>query len=157
MNKLVNDQTADNLAELTRILDAEGLHAALTFLNGRTPHRFTGIYRFDGDILRNVHLVDVYTPEVRRGDDAAMDATYCSLVKAEDAPFATPDARTDERLQTHPARDSVISYCGVLLRDAAGVPYGTLCHFDLQPCEVPHGEMPLMEAAAPHLMRALTA
>ena len=49
------------------------------------------------------------------------------------------------------------SYCGVLLRDSEGAPFGTLCHFDLVPCEVPASEMPLMEAAAIELMAAMHA
>jgi hypothetical protein len=61
---------------------------------------------------------------------------------------------TDDRLRQHPARASVRSYCGVLLSAADGTPFGTLCHFDLVPGEVPRDELAVMTAAAPLLMRA---
>ena len=85
-----------------------------------------------------------------------MAETYCSIVGQLSRSFTTEDTRRDDRLRIHPARNTVISYCGVLLRDAEGRPFGTLCHFDLVPCEVPIREMPLMEAAAPLLMAAIT-
>ena len=40
------------------------------------------------------------------------------------------------------------SYCGVLLWTASGTAFGTLCHFDVVPCDVPSQEIALMEAAA---------
>ncbi len=131
-----------------RLLRVRGLHEALRFLNSRTAYRFTAIYRFDGDMLRNMHLFDAELPDVRRGDDASMSHTYCSIVEQTQRPFTTDDASKDERLQSHPARNEVASYCGVLLRDSNGKPFGTLCHFDGVACDVPTAELPLMEAAA---------
>lgn len=91
-----------------------------------------------------------------KGDDAPLSETYCSIVGELRNSFTIDDARRDGRLRAHPARNTVISYCGVLLRDAEGRPFGTLCHFDVVPSEVPIREMPLMEAAAPLLMAAIT-
>ena len=146
---------ADTFSKLGKILSGQGLHEALRFLNSRTPHRFTALYRFDPPTLRNIALFDSDAPSVTRGDDAPMVETYCSSVGQHERGFTTEDARRDDRLRTHPARSTVISYCGVLLRDADGRPFGTLCHFDLVPCEVPIREMPLMEAAAPLLMAVI--
>jgi len=146
---------ADLRTKFGVILATAGVHEALRFLNSRTPHRFTGLYVIDGDMLRSVDLVDVYTPDVRKGEDSAADETFCGLVRNDDAPFATEDAREHERLRNHPARERVISYCGVLLRDKSGQPFGTLCHFDVMPCEIPHEELPLMEQAAQALFEAL--
>ncbi len=146
---------AGTFLKFEKLLESQGVHEALHFLNSRTPHRFTGVYRFDPPMLRNVHLVDSYAPELVKGDDAPMTETYCSIVGDTERPFTVEDARRDDRLRTHPARNSVISYCGVLLRDERGKPFGTLCHFDLLPCDVPVTELPLMEAAAPCLMKAL--
>lgn len=143
----------DAFARFTEILTAQGVPEALRYLNSRTPHRFTGLYRFDGDTLRNVHLVDVYDRGTVKGDDPPMAETYCSIVGRTEKPFAVDDTRADARLAGHPARESVISYCGVLVRDAAGRPFGTLCHFDLQPCDVPTNEIPLMERASPLLFQ----
>jgi PAS domain S-box-containing protein len=148
-------ERADTFIKLEKILAARGVHEALRFLNSRTSHRFTGIFRFDGAILRNVMLVDSYAPEVTKGDDAPMTATYCAIVGETAHPFATDDARLDDRLRTHSARENVVSYCGVLLRDDEGKPFGTLCHFDFVAGDVPISEMPLMEAAAPLLLKAI--
>ncbi len=148
-------QRADTFLKFERLLEAQGVHAALRFLNSRTPHRFTAIYRFDPPMLRNVHLVDSYAPDERVGSDSPLAETYCSIVGDTQQTFTTDDAPHDERLVGHPAQGTVRSYCGVLLTDASGAPYGTLCHFDLVPCDVPVSEMPLMEAAAAALMATL--
>jgi signal transduction histidine kinase/FixJ family two-component response regulator len=146
---------ADVLRKFTRILDVQGVHEALRFLNSRSSHRFTGIYRFDAPTLRNVALLDADAPMLTKGDDAPLEATYSSIVGAFERPFTTEDAERDGRLHEHPARESVRSYCGVLLRTADGGPYGTLCHFDVVPRDVPVEELALMEDAAPLLMAAL--
>jgi signal transduction histidine kinase/CheY-like chemotaxis protein len=146
---------ADALAKFERILRAQGVHEALRFLNSRTAYRFTGVYRFDPPTLRSVLLLDADTASVTRGDDAPMEATYCSIVGATERAFTTEDATRDDRLRTHPARDAVLSYTGVLLRGGDGAPFGTLCHFDFVPCDVPVREVALMEAVAPSIMRAL--
>jgi PAS domain S-box-containing protein len=146
---------ANALAKFAKILETQGVSAALLFLNSRTSHRFTGIYQFDHATLRNVVLVDADDPAVAKGDDAPMEATYCSIVRATEQPFTTEDARRDDRLRAHPARDVVRSYCGVLLRREDGTAFGTLCHFDSVPCDVPVRELALMESAAPLLFRAL--
>ena len=146
---------ADSLTKFEKILDGAGLHEALRFLNSRTAHRFTGIYKFDPPMLRSMGLFDNNAPDVAAGEDARMEDTCCSIVGALQQPFTTEDTRRDDRLRNHPARDTIRSYCGVLLRHEDGAPYGTLCHFDLVPCDVPVREMELMEAAAPFVMRAI--
>ena len=72
-----------------------------------------------------------------------------------EAPFFAADARQDERLLEHPARENILSYCGVLLRAYDGSPFGTLCHFDITPRPILQGEIQLLEAVAPLLVRRL--
>ena len=148
-------ERADTFLKFEKILSTQGVHEALRFLNSRTPHRFTAMYRFEPPTLRNLMLVDSYATDVKKGEDAPLSHTYCSIVGQTARSFSTEDTRRDDRLRAHPARETVISYCGVLLRDADGNPFGTLCHFDLVPSDVPAAEMPLMEAAAPLLMKAI--
>ena len=148
-------ERADTFLKLDKILISQNLREALRFLNSRTPHRFTAMYRFEPPTLKNLMLFDSYAPDVTKGDDAPMVETYCAIVGQTARSFTTEDARRDDRVRSHPARNTVISYCGVLLRDAEGKPFGTLCHFDLVPSDVPVHEMPLMEAAAPLLMKAV--
>lgn len=146
---------SDEIEALEEVLTTGGLHAALGFLNARAPHRFTGIYRIEAPILRSVHLFDRENPALEVGADAPVRETYCALTGSSASPYSTADARADERLHAHPARESTLSYCGVPLLDGSGTALGTLCHFDLVPQPVPRSEIALLEAAAERLVREL--
>ena len=137
------------------ILGSEGVSGALRYLNARTSHRFTGLYAFDGDILRNVALFDREHPENTRGADAPIHETYCSMVGALGRTVTIADATVDHRVAAHPARDAVVSYCGALVRGGDGVPLGTLCSFDIEARPVPSAQIPLLEAVAPLLAGAI--
>jgi CheY-like chemotaxis protein len=115
------------------VLDMQGLHEALGFLNRRSGHRFTGVYRFDGEILRNAHLFDRTDPKCERGRDVPLRDAFCSVVRAERRPLASANTFEDPRLGRHPATARVQAYSGVLLRNFDGTPFGTLCHFDPAP------------------------
>ncbi|RPD44149.1 hypothetical protein DNI29_22395 [Hymenobacter sediminis] len=129
-----------------RVALQQGLPTALHYLNARTPHRYTGLWRFEGNMLRNVALYDRADPTRQRGEDAPLSATYCALVGRQQAPLAIHDATTDARAQGVPT--PVVSYCGVLVQDAQGRPFGTLCHYDLDRCQPRLSDVPLLEAAA---------
>ena len=129
-------------------LDGEGVLAALVWLNARTRFRFTGLYRAEPPLLRNLYLVDRENPALNvSGKVCPLDETYCAITCAGDASFTTPDARHDARLVEHPARRSVISYAGVPVRLAGGV-WATLCHYDLRPRLLPPTELAHLDAAA---------
>ena len=153
----LNDSQREAVRGFGALLQEEGLHAALAFLNARSGHRFTGIYRFDPPTLRNVHLFDSANPALEVTDDAPLRETYCSLVGDTAAPFATGDSRADERLAEHPARETTLAYCGVPLTRPDGTPFGTLCHFDVVPRRVRAGEIPVMQGAGTLIMQALPA
>jgi hypothetical protein len=142
------------IGEFESILRQQGIHAALKYLNHRTPHQYTGIFRFDGDTLRNEVLFDRYNPQLLKGDDAPMAATYCSLVGRQEAPLEIMDAATDTRAKGV-IDTPVVSYCGVLIRDVAGRAFGTLCHYDMQRCEERTTDLPLLQAAAEMLYQHL--
>lgn len=127
---------------------AVGLRDALAYLNSRTRHRYTGVYRFAPPMLRNVALFDRENPSLTTGCDVPMEETYCSIVGARTAPYAMEDARNEEDLVMHPARLSVVSYCGVPLFGDDGTCIGTLCHFDDRPRLIPFDELPLLMEAA---------
>src|SRR5262249_52083684 len=127
-------------------------------LNSRMPHRFTGVYLFDPPILRNPYLCDAFAPNVvKRGEDSTISDSYCAIVRSERRSLGVENSRTDPRVAGHPAREIVISYCGVPISDERGEPFGTICHFDHQPCEVPTSELVLMEQLAPHVHEAIFA
>ncbi|MBJ6107702.1 hypothetical protein JAO73_01675 [Hymenobacter sp. BT523] len=141
------------IAAFGAVLERQGVHAALGYLNGRTPHRYTGVYRFDGDTLRSEALFDRKLPEVRQGADAPLAETYCSLVGRTEALVQILDAAADP--QARGIATPVISYCGVLIRDGQGKAFGTLCHYDLQRCQERTTDQPLLAAAAQLLYQRL--
>lgn len=124
------DALAQRVAE--RLADA-GLHATLALLNARVDYRFTGVYRFDGDWVVSVALYDRENPTLTLGANVKMQESYCRIAGELDAGFEIADAPRDPRLDGHAARHAVQSYIAVLLRDSAGRPWGTLCHFDFVP------------------------
>ena len=144
---------AEHLAvELTPILVRYGMHAALGLLNARTRYRFTGLYRVEPPLLRNLHLFDRENPALEVcGDISLLEDTYCAFPAATGEPFATPDAPADARLVAHAARGTVISYVGVPIRGVDGRVRGTLCHFDCRPRLMPDGEAELLARVAPLL------
>jgi hypothetical protein len=145
---------SDQLAQVTEVLRTGSLHAVLKILNARTVHRFTGVYRYDGDTLRNVALFDRFAPDVERGGDAPMVATYCAIVPSVGDSLEVTDGRSDSRFPWM-QDNAVVYYCGVQICDHAGAPVGTLCHYDLKRCQTPSGELPLMGAVAPLLYEAI--
>jgi hypothetical protein len=134
--------------EFRKALSRGGLHAALKSLNQHASHRFTGVYRYDGDTLRNVALFDRWNPQLEVGEDAPMDQTFCAIVPSRGVALEVVNGPKDERfpwMQANP----VVCYCGALLRDEGGQPWGTVCHFDTQPCEAATSHLPELLALAP--------
>lgn len=126
-----------------------GAHAVLATLNARTRFRFTGLYRVEQPMLRNIALFDRENPMLRAvGHCSAITDTYCNIVAANALALAVADASTDGRLIGHPARGSVLSYVGVPVRDRAGRVAGTLCHWDTRPRLAPAGELVVLERVA---------
>ncbi|MEO6365186.1 MAG: GAF domain-containing protein [Luteimonas sp.] len=147
----IDDPTSRILATLKK----DGLHAALRLLNERTPHRFTGIYRYDGDMLRNVILFDVHNPHLLRGGDIPMQHSYCALLPDSHAgAIEFDDPRSDPPSMARAHLTPVVSYCGVLLVNAAGEPFGSLCHYDLNPCQPRTSDMAMLRALAPQFASA---
>lgn len=140
--------------KLRRVLDEQGVVAALRVMNSRTPHRYTGIYKYTPEILKNVYLVDAFEPGVTRGGDVPNQDAYCLLLRdASTISFGrVEDAPCPVKLAS-----PVVSYCGVLLYRPSGEPFGSLCHYDVARCEEPAAQMPYLEAAAPHIMAKLEA
>ena len=150
MLSIAPDDARTVVAALASVLHGRGSHAALGLLNERTRFRYTGIYRVEDPLLRNVDLFDRENPMLNvSGAICRLDETYCSITAAIGNGFTTADAGRDARLVAHAARDSVVAYAGVPLRIAGGRVWGTLCHYDVRPRLVPEGELDVLEAAAP--------
>ena len=147
------DPMTAEIAAFTALLHQQGVHAALGYLNQRTPHRYTGLWRFDGDTLRSEALFDRKMPDVRQGADAPLATTYCSLVGRAGAPVQILDTATDP--QALGIESPVVSYCGMLVHDGQGQDFGTLCHYDLQRCQERTTDQPLLLAATQLLYQHL--
>lgn len=148
-----SDYFKKELTEFKEALETSGISGALNYLNSRTPHRYTGIYKYSGDTLLNVVLYDKFESAITKGEDAPLSVTYCSLLEkklALEITDSTEDERVKDKIIT-----PVVSYCGVLIRDDAGNPFGTLCHFDLKRCQERTTDFPLLESAAKILYQYL--
>ncbi len=142
--------------ELLGRLRSGGVGGVLQYLNTRTSHRFTGLYRFDGAVLRNVALFDRKRQQSERGADSPLSDTYCSIVGETQASVAITDANADPRAANNAGRTSVLSYCGALVRATDGTPIGTLCSFDPEPQPVMDDDIALLEATARMLGNVIT-
>lgn len=137
-------------AGLDAALHRDGVAGLLAALNARTRYRFTGLYRVDPPLLRNVCLFDRENPWLCAGGDInTLDETYCALVAGGAGPVAIADAPRDRRYL--PQAPSVLAYLGVPVLGAGGEVWGTLCHYDVRPRVVPEGELPVLEWAAAEL------
>jgi GAF domain-containing protein len=138
-----------------QLLRTEGVRAALRFLNSISTHRFTALFRFEGDTLRNLHLIDRDNPQVERCPDLPVLKSYCVYVRDSAKPFLMDDSLHDERVEGHPKRKVVQSYCGVPLIDVDGTLFGTICHFDFKPIPFTQDEAFLLDEVAPLLIQAI--
>lgn len=138
------------LVELTRILDAHGLNAGLTWLNGRVVHRWTAVYRLDGLVMRNLAIVDKQK-EVELGALAVvpLEDSFCQFTMR-DGKFTSHNTGEDNdpRLKGHPYKGVLNSYVGLPLMLNPGTMYGTLCHFDFSAHPVSTGEFEFLQRVA---------
>ena len=138
-----------------QLLKTEGVRAALKFLNSVSTHRFTAVFRFEGDTLRNLHLIDRDNPKIERCPDLPVLDSYCVYVRNTAKPFVIDDSLQDDRVFGHPKRKVVQSYCGIPLIDENGELFGTICHFDFEPIPFTKEEAFLLDEVAPFLIEAI--
>jgi hypothetical protein len=114
---------------------ASDVRGIVRLINATAPFRFTSILRFDpGELLTSVWTFDRENPELNSfPEDATVSSSYCARVRESAQPFVMPDAALDPTVADHPARHTVLSYCGVPLHRANGEFYGTLCSYDVVP------------------------
>ena len=136
------------------LLQKGGIRVALRYLNSRTPHRLTAVFRFEGGTLRNLHLIDRLDPQVERCPDLPVLESYCLYVRDSGCTFLTEDALQDTRVAGHPKQRLVQSYCGVPLYDAEEL-FGTICHFDYRSIPFSKEDVWVLEEIAPMLIRAI--
>ena len=136
------------VTELSMIIRREGIRAGLIFLNELTQHRFSALYQFENEQLRNLYFYDREFPEIETAEEIPVTASYCVFLRETGQLFHTSDALRDERVRSHPKREQIQSYCGVPVLGTGGKLFGSICHFDLKPRVIADEDVELMEAAA---------
>ncbi|MET4575998.1 GAF domain-containing protein [Ottowia thiooxydans] len=134
----------NDLQSLRDALTSGGLTAGLDQLNQRVRHRFTAVYRLDGDTLRNVAIVDKLGEVVPEQLLAVpLGSSFCQFV-LRDGVF-TVDGSYDPRLVGHPYKGVVNAYVGLPLMKTGGELLGTFCHFDFEPLQMADSEFQFLE------------
>ena len=142
------------LAQFHLAFENGGLLGALHYLNARTTFRYSAIYRLDGQMMRNILLYDRQGETATSLSEVPLGDSFCQFVMR-DKGFNTANSADDMRLIGHPYQGVLNSYFGLPLSRKAGTIYGTFCHFDAQPMEIPDSEIALLEAVSTLLMDQL--
>jgi GAF domain-containing protein len=105
-------------------------------LNQSVPHRYSAIFRFDGDTLHNICLVDKEDPKTFECSDQPITNSYCTYIRNSGEHFSVQESLLDKRVDNHPKRRVFQSYYGVPLFGPEKQLLGTVCHFDNAPLRV---------------------
>lgn len=147
----MNSELSRAFADFAVTVRADGVRDALALLLKRTDYRFIGIWRFENGKANAVVHYDRENPKVLTATEVPDTATYCCYVRESAQPFLTPNALVDARLASHPAREQVLTYCGVPVMDSFGKILGTLCHYDVVPRNPEQVNIELMLSVASFL------
>lgn len=133
---------------LMDVASSDGVRELLVRLNGRVAHRYTAIYRLNGEMLQCVHLIDK-TGAVQPGflAEVSLQDSFCQFV-FRDGIFLTENSAFDHRLDGHPYQGVVVSYHAIPLVVEGGTLFGTLCHLDTVPCDLPERELAILQRVA---------
>lgn len=136
------------LNEFSMLLVSEGLQSALSFLNFGIVHRYTAIYRLNGQVLENVVLIDKLK-EILPANLASVpySQSFCQFA-IRDGYFSTENSAWDDRLDGHPAQGVMNSYHAFPLVTDAGDVLGTVCHFDTAALALEEQDFELLRSAA---------
>lgn len=144
-------KTLSELFKFVELMERKNLHAAVTYLNSRTPHRFSAVYKFEGEVLKNICLVDKFDPSIKESENRLISNSYCSLLTS----LMSIDMISNIPEENRKLASQVEAYGGVLIMDEFGNPYGSLCHYDLKRCEVNTNDIPLLKKVAPLVYKYL--
>ncbi|MFZ0321803.1 MAG: GAF domain-containing protein [Candidatus Sulfotelmatobacter sp.] len=135
-------------------LQADGLRGAMRWLNDRVPYRFTAIFAFDGDMLRNICLIDKNDRNTTNCSDQPITESYCMYIHRSRETFSVEEALLDKRVAVHPKRQSLQCYYGIPLFNSEGKMLGTVCHFDRMPVRVTEDVVTVLDDLAPSIAAA---
>ena len=133
---------------LRSVLSDRGVIGGLALLNDRTDYRYTGIYKFDGDVMRAAYVFDRFAEHRSWLRAVPLNRSFCRYV-LQQGEFLITSASRDPRLHGHPYDGLVESYYGRLLTREDGVPYGTFIHFDMEPRDMSKQELAFLHEVVP--------
>lgn len=118
-------------SQVRRALYEQGVDAGIAEMNAGVSHRFSGIFKLQGELLLNTCMFD------KRGEarpealeTVVLSDSFCQIVMREGF-FLTDHSGRDSRLDYSPFQNMVLAYHGVPILNHVGELYGTLCHFDM--------------------------
>lgn len=82
----VPTQTA--IATLVQIVERDGVRAGVRYLTSLTVHRFTALYRFDREALRNLYFFDREHPTVESTTTIPVVSSFSSMCSNRERRFA---------------------------------------------------------------------
>lgn len=142
------DDTAVAFSVFSRLLETDGLRAAMYSLLRLTDYRFISIFRFQDGMATSAVHVDREDLTATQAGEVPDTATYCCYVRDGTGAFVPADALLDPRTVNHAAREAVRSYCGIPILDPEGGLVGTLCHYDFAPRDPGQLDLELLLQAA---------
>lgn len=126
----------------------------MKWLNGRVPYRFTAVFAFEGDFLRNVCLVDKENPAITSCSEQPITDSYCVYIRRSRERFGVEHAMLDKRVEDHPKRRIFQCYYGIPLFNLEGKIIGTVCHFDKEPVQVTEDCASTLDDVSPLIAQA---
>ncbi|APW38701.1 hypothetical protein RD110_17065 [Rhodoferax koreense] len=140
--------TRSRIDSVREALRTGGIENGLRELNLGVPHRYSGIFRLDGDLLQNTHMVDKQgLPRPDGLETVVLSDSFCQIVLRDGFLLADHSGR-DPRLAASPYQNIVVAYHGVPILDNAGELSGTLCHFDMVEQSISDAEFACLQEAA---------
>jgi GAF domain-containing protein len=121
----------------------------MRWLNSRVPYRYSAVFRFEGDTLHSICLIDKEDTTVSGCTDQPISDSYCTYIRQSLESFGVEDSQADGRVEGHPKQRVFQSYYGVPLFTDEGHIVGTLCHFDDAPIRVTDDVASTLDELAP--------
>jgi hypothetical protein len=139
------DASADSVLSLIQQREFE---RALRALNAGVPHRYSGIFRLDGDMVRNVLLVDkLEQPRPERFAVFPLADSFCQFVMR-DSFLHVDDSTHEALLDGSPYQGVIRAYHAVALTLLDARVVGTVSHFDTVPQALDDAQFSLLVLAA---------
>jgi hypothetical protein len=148
------DETAD---EVLSLIQKEAFMPALRALNASVPHRFTAIFKVDGDRVRNVLLFDkLNLPPPESFTNFPLADSFCQFV-LRDSFLHVDDSTQEAMLAGSPYQGVIRAYHAVALTLLSAEVVGTLAHFDPAPQTLDDAHFGLLVMASRALPEILVA